>query len=100
MGEDGHTASIFPHEMKLLTLQKVSAVATHPVSDQKRVTLTGPILNNARSIAFLVAGKAKYPRIKAILKDQHNFQRFPAAHIQPTHGQLIWYLDEAAYEGT
>ena len=99
MGEDGHTASIFPHEMELMTLQKICAVATHPVSGQKRVTLTGPILNNAKSIAFLITGKAKYPRIKAILEDQLNFERFPAAHIQPTHGQLIWYLDEAAYEG-
>ena len=99
MGEDGHTASIFPHEMELMTLQKICAVATHPVSGQKRVTLTGPILNNAKSIAFLITGKAKYPRIKAILKDQLNFKRLPAAHIRPTHGQLIWYLDEAAYEG-
>ena len=83
-----------------MTLQKVCSVATHPISGQKRVTLTGPTLNNAKSIVFLITGKNKYPRIKAILKDQHNFEHFPAAHIQPTHGQLIWYLDEAAHEGT
>ena len=100
MGEDGHTASIFPHEMELMTLQKVCAVATHPVSGQKRVTLTGPIVNNARCIVFLITGKAKYPRIKSIIKDKRNFKSFPAAHIQPSHGQLIWYLDEAAFEGT
>ena len=100
MGEDGHTASIFPHEIELMTLQKVCSVATHPVSGQKRVTLTGPIINNARSIVFLITGKAKYPRIKSILKEQCGFERFPAAHIQPTHGQLTWYLDEAAYEDT
>jgi 6-phosphogluconolactonase len=100
MGEDGHTASIFPHEMELMTHQEVCAVATHPTSGQKRVTLTGPVINNARSIVFLITGTAKYPRIKSILKDQRDFESFPAAHIQPTHGHLTWYLDEAAYEGT
>ena len=100
MGEDGHTASIFPHEMELMTHQEVCAVATHPTSGQKRVTLTGPVINNARSIVFLITGTAKYPRIKSILKDQRDFESFPAAYIQPTHGHLTWYLDEAAYEGT
>ena len=99
MGEDGHTASIFPHEMELMTHQEVCAVATHPISGQKRITLTGPVINNARSIVFLITGTAKYPRIKSILKDQHDFESFPAAHIQPTHGHLTWYLDKAAYEG-
>mgnify|MGYP003684934417 FL=1 len=99
MGEDGHTASIFPHEMELMTHQEVCAVATHPTSGQKRVTLTGPVINNARSVVFLITGTAKYPRIKSILKDQRDFEIFPAAHIQPTHGYLTWYLDKAAYEG-
>mgnify|MGYP006077291627 FL=1 len=100
MGEDGHTASIFPHEMELMIHPEVCAVATHPDSGQKRVTLTGSIINNARFVVFLITGTAKYPRIKSILKDQRDFEHFPAAHIQPTHGHLTWYLDEAAYEGT
>ena len=100
MGRDGHTASIFPHEMELIEHREVCAVATHPISGQKRVTLTGPVINNARSIVFLITGKAKYPRIKSILKDQRDFENLPAAYIKPTHGHLTWYLDDAAYEGT
>jgi 6-phosphogluconolactonase len=100
MGGDGHTASIFPHEMELMKHREVCAVATHPISGQKRVTLTGPVINNARSIVFLITGKAKYPRIKSILKDQRDFENLPAAYIKPTHGHLTWYLDDAAYEGT
>ncbi len=80
--------------------REVCAVATHPISGQKRVTLTGPVINNARSIVFLITGKAKYPRIKSILKDQRDFENLPAAYIKPTHGHLTWYLDDAAYEGT
>jgi len=57
MGDDGHTASIFPHEMELLTSESVCAVATHPTSGQKRVTLTGSVINNAAVVAFLVTGE-------------------------------------------
>ena len=59
MGDDGHTASIFPHQMELLKLEEICAVAEHPVSGQKRITLTGPVINNACKIAFLLTGENK-----------------------------------------
>ncbi|MEL7342864.1 MAG: 6-phosphogluconolactonase, partial [Bacteroidota bacterium] len=59
LGTDGHTASIFPDRMDLLTSTDLTAVASHPESGQTRISLTGPVLNNARKIAFLVTGASK-----------------------------------------
>ncbi|MEL6945602.1 MAG: 6-phosphogluconolactonase, partial [Bacteroidota bacterium] len=53
MGDDGHTASIFPHQMELLDADTICATAQHPVSGQIRVSLTGKVINNARQTAFL-----------------------------------------------
>ncbi|MBV6644026.1 MAG: 6-phosphogluconolactonase [Cyclobacteriaceae bacterium] len=99
MGSDGHTASIFPHEMSLLHSNKVCEVATHPDSGQKRVTLTGPVINNARNIAFLVTGESKKPKTTEIFGHKANYKTYPAAHIRPTRGDLHWFLDESATPG-
>ena len=96
LGTDGHTASIFPDQMDLLTSDDFCAVATHPESGQKRVTLTGNIINNASTVAFLVTGKSKEEKVKLILSKKTERLKYPAAHIQPRHGQLIWYLDKEA----
>ena len=56
MGDDGHTASIFPHEIELWDASESCAVATHPDSGQKRVTISGDVINNASAVAFLVTG--------------------------------------------
>lgn len=96
MGPDGHTASIFPHQMELLDKARICEVATHPESGQKRITLTGPVINNAERIAFLVTGGNKKAKVKEILEKSGNWKLYPAAHVQPTDGQLIWFLDAAA----
>ena len=98
LGEDGHTASIFPHQIGLLKSGKICEVAQHPASGQKRITLTGNVINNARSVVFLATGKAKADRIREIHYKKPVSKSFPAAHIQPAGGQLIWFLDEAAAE--
>lgn len=98
IGEDGHTASIFPHQMDLLTSDKICAVANHPTSGQKRVTLTGPVINNAKEVAFLVTGSGKSEKVKSILKGSDNHKQYPAAHIVPKSGGLTWWMDEAAFE--
>lgn len=97
MGDDGHTASIFPHQMDLLTQQDWCAVATHPTSGQKRVTLTGPVLNHAEQVAFLVTGTNKTEKVAAILGKQSGAEAYPAAHVKPSSSELHWFLDEAAY---
>ena len=68
MGSDGHTASIFPHQMELLHETRICAVAEHPESKQKRVTFTGRLINNAKEIAFLVTGDSKKDKVEAIVK--------------------------------
>lgn len=98
LGEDGHTASIFPHQMELLTSEEVCAVANHPTSGQKRVTLTGPVINNAKEVAFLVTGAGKKDKVKSILENTDDHEQYPAAHIAPRLGQLTWWMDEPAAE--
>lgn len=96
MGEDGHTASIFPHQMELLKTDKICAVANHPTSGQKRITLTGQVINNAKEVAFLVTGAGKREKVKSILDLSAESKQYPAAHVRPTAGVVGWWLDEAA----
>lgn len=96
MGADGHTASIFPHEMQLLESDDLFAIATHPGSGQIRISLTGKVINNARRIAFLVTGESKAEKVREIFYQKGNYKDYPAAHIQPTEGDITWWLDDAA----
>lgn len=96
MGSDGHTASIFPHEMELLESEAICAVANHPESGQKRVSLTGPVINAAKSVCFLVTGEGKKEKVREIIKNEGSASDYPAAHIKVNEGELIWFLDEAA----
>jgi 6-phosphogluconolactonase len=99
MGGDGHTASIFPDQMELLESQRWCEVATHPESGQQRVTLTGPVINNAQSVAFLVTGSSKTEKVDLILSEKEERLQYPAAHIHPYDGQLHWFMDKAAAAG-
>jgi 6-phosphogluconolactonase len=97
MGGDGHTASIFPGNMdELLTDERICAVATHPESGQKRVTMTGPVLNASDEVVFLITGNGKTERVAQILNKERGAELFPVAHIRPTSGKLRWFLDGAA----
>ena len=96
LGEDGHIASIFPNQMNLLASDKICQVAIHPESKQKRVTLTGEVINNARNVAFIVTGKAKSKIVNEILNKNINATKYPAGFINPIDGNLIWLLDEDA----
>lgn len=98
LGEDGHTASIFPDRMDLLTSDHVCAVAVHPQSGQKRITLTGRVINNASTIYFLVSGEGKAERISEIMNNDEKAFSLPAYHILPVSGNLTWFLDEDASE--
>ena len=94
MGDDGHTASIFPHQMNLMTQKTVCAVAKHPTSGQNRITITGPVLNNSQIVAFLVTGRNKAEKVKAIIENSPESESLPAAYITGTN--QVWFLDEAA----
>lgn len=95
MGNDGHTASIFPNQMELLHSLDVCEVATHPVSGQKRISLTGKVLNNAERTVFLVTGENKADRLQEIFSVSDKGRLLPAFHIHPK-GELYWFVDRAA----
>ncbi|NJC28397.1 6-phosphogluconolactonase [Neolewinella antarctica] len=97
MGGDGHTASIFPSNMKeMMASDEICTVATHPDSGQKRVTMTGKVLNASDEVCFLITGNGKTQRVAQIINQENGAVNFPTAHIKPTSGKLIWFLDEAA----
>jgi 6-phosphogluconolactonase len=100
MGADGHTASIFPNQMELLVSAKICEVATHPESGQQRISLTGKVINNADLVCFLVTGPDKRFKVSEILTGKPEAEQYPAFHIKPANGKLIWYLDKAAYSET
>jgi 6-phosphogluconolactonase len=92
LGDDGHTASIFPGQTDILTSGKICSVATHPVTGQKRITITGPVINNADTVIFVVSGAGKAEIVAEII-EKPGVSDFPAAAIEPSHGVLKWYLD-------
>jgi len=96
LGEDGHTASIFPSNHLLMEAEPVCAVASHPVTMQKRITLTGRVLNNAARIAFLVTGIRKAAVVEKILNKTSSSEYLPASGIVPVNGELVWFLDNDA----
>lgn len=98
MGDDGHTASIFPHELKLWVSPDNCEVATHPDSGQKRVSLTGRVINNAKTVAFLVTGDSKADKVKIIIDREDDYLQYPASHVSPKTKDLIWFLDGEAAE--
>jgi 6-phosphogluconolactonase len=93
LGDDGHTASIFPDQMQLLNSEDITGIATHPVTGQQRITLTGKVLNNAKKVAFLVSGASKGRIFDEIIHNSINSSVYPASHIRP-EGELHWFIDK------
>jgi 6-phosphogluconolactonase len=96
LGENGHTASLFPGT-EVLT-ERERWVAELHVADQNlyRVTLTAPIINRASVVAFLVKGIGKAQILKEVLERPQDPLRWPAQLIQPTDGVLQWLVDRPA----
>ena len=96
MGEDGHTASIFPHQIDLWDSGEYCEVAQHPETGQNRITITGSIINNAKVVVFLVTGQGKAEKIDEIINKRGDYLQYPANLVNPESGNLIWFLDEDA----
>lgn len=92
VGTDGHTASIFPDQMNLMESADIAAVAVQPQTGQKRITLTGKVLNNGERVFFLITGDDKHKIVTDILEKKNGYQKYPAAHIQPVDGILKWNM--------
>lgn len=94
VGEDGHTCSLFPnHKLLDEALQWVAPIADSPKPPPSRITLTFPVINRARTCIFPIRGTSKAEIVKRILEDKEDL---PATRVKPTHGEVIWYLDESA----
>lgn len=96
MGDDGHTASIFPNQTELLVSNRLCEIAYHPVTNQIRITLTGGVINHASLICFVVTGAGKAERLSGIFSNDENSKQLPAALIKPVNGELVWFLDKQA----
>lgn len=94
IGTDGHTASLFPGQSTLSETQRMVVAVRGGDPYVDRLTMTLPLINNARQIVFLVSGKKKAMILKAILKGPPG--RFPAQMIHPVHGNLTYILDREA----
>lgn len=96
LGADGHTASLFPeNDFRKDDHRWVMSVrGGNP--DVDRLTLTLPVINQAKTVVFMAAGKSKAGIVKAVFADR--LPELPASHVNPASGRLIWVLDQEAAE--
>lgn len=93
MGDDGHTASLFPHTEAVLVSDRLITVGNK--DSQPRLTFTAPLINSARCVIFVVAGASKRPALAQVFAPQGDEMAYPSRLIQPL-GELWWLLDESA----
>jgi 6-phosphogluconolactonase len=97
MGDDGHTASLFPSTTAIWEPSDRYCAATFVDKlDAWRVTLTAGAINTAEQVVFLVAGAAKAGRLREVLRGAFRPNELPAQLIRPTQGQVVWLVDQAA----
>ena len=96
LGENGHTASLFPETSILQDKEHLAAAVYVEELRMYRVSLTTEIINQARNIVFLVAGHNKASTVQNVIEGVYNPEQLPAQLIKPVHGELYWYLDKDA----
>ena len=95
LGEDGHTASLFPGSAALQENSRLVVANWVEKFQSYRITFTYPVLNHAGEVVFLVSGESKSHILQDILK-QHPTAKYPAQSVQPQAGRLLWIVDKAA----
>lgn len=96
MGEDGHTASLFPGSPVEMDSPTIAVTAHYQDRPANRVSLTPRVFNQAREIWFLVTGAGKAETLRRVINGEQNLELYPAQRIQPVNGNLVWMIDEAA----
>lgn len=97
LGDDGHTASLFPGTAALQENKRIVTVGQAPTGVRSRLTLTLGVLNQAAVVLFLVTGPGKAHMVRRVLEPESEADRaLPAAKISPESGQVVWMLDRAA----
>ncbi len=93
MGDDGHTASLFPHSEAIHALGRVMVANHVPQKNTWRLTLTWPVINNAHDVSFLIEGEAKADVLGRVLLSDYDPERLPSQLIRPSSGKLTMLLD-------
>jgi 6-phosphogluconolactonase len=97
LGEDGHTASLFPRTAALQDCGHLVTVGQAPKGIPSRLTMTLAVLNQANVVLFLVAGTGKARIVRTVLEPKTEAdRRLPAALVKPEQGRLIWLVDRPA----
>ncbi len=96
MGEDGHTASLFPHTEAIKENHHRAAANFVPKLNTWRLTMTAPFINRAWQVMILVTGQSKTEPLRQVLEDNPDPADKPIALIRPDMGKLVWLLDAPA----
>lgn len=96
MGEDGHTASLFPGSPVDVAEPAMPVTAHYQDRPANRVSLTPVVFNSARMIIFMATGEKKAQTLSEVLSGRYNPELYPAQRIEPKEGRLIWLVDEDA----
>jgi 6-phosphogluconolactonase len=96
MGDDGHTASLFPHTEALNELGRIAVANRVEKLNTWRITLTWPVINQAREVVFLIEGAGKREILRDVLLGGYDPDTKPSQLIRPASGKLIFLLDAAA----
>lgn len=96
MGDDGHTASLFPHTTALSEARRWVVANYVSVKQVWRITLTAAAINAAQNVVFLVSGSDKTERLRQVLKGTYSTDELPSQLIKPVDGKLIWMVDTGA----
>jgi 6-phosphogluconolactonase len=96
LGEDGHTASLFPGSEALKETKLLVTANFVGQLNTARLTLTLPVLNNAGNVCFLVAGASKAAIVKEVLGTDSATGKLPAQRVRPVRGALTWFITRDA----
>ncbi len=96
MGDDGHTASLFPHTAAIHEMSRLVTANQVPQKDTWRITLTWPVINQARSVFFLIGGADKATKVHEVFMGPRDPETLPSQLIWPSSGILTLFLDKAA----
>ena len=96
LGNDAHTASLFPGTDALFERERLVVANDVPQLSTRRLTMTSLLINQSRSVMFLVSGEGKADALQLVLGHQINPEEFPAQLIVPSNGELLWMVDQAA----
>ena len=95
LGDNGHTASLFPHSPALQEASRLVLAEFVSAVNAWRISMSAPLLNRGRTVAFLVTGQQKARVLREVLLGPRDPERLPAQLINP-EGKLLWLVDKSA----